>query len=149
MNTASGSNGIPAELSQILKYDAVKMLCSICQQIWKTQQWAQEWKRSVFIPTPRKSNAKECSKYCTIVLISHASKLMLKILQASLQLYMNQEIPDDQAGFKKGRGIRDQTANIHWIIGKTRTLKKKKSKKKKKPTSSTMLKSLCESQQTG
>ena len=112
MNTASGSNGIPAELSQILKYDAVKMLCSICQQIWKTQQWAQEWKRSVFIPTPRKGNAKACSKYCTIVLISHASKLMLKILQASLQLYMNQEIPDDQAGFKKGRGIRDQTANI-------------------------------------
>ena len=149
MNTASGSNGIPAELSQILKYDAVKMLCSICQQIWKTQQWAQEWKRSVFIPTPRKGNAKECSKYCTIVLISHASKLMLKILQASLQLYMNQEIPDDQAGFKKGRGIRDQTANIHWIIGKTRTLKKKNLKKKKKPTSSTMLKSLCESQQTG
>ena len=125
MNTASGSNGIPVELSQILKYDAVKMLCSICQQIWKTQQWAQEWKRSVFNPTPRKGNAKECSKYCTIVLISHASKLMLKILQASLQLYMNQEIPDDQAGFKKGRGIRDQTANIHWIIGKTRTLKKK------------------------
>ena len=111
------------------------MLCSICQQIWKTQQWPQEWKRSVFIPTPKKGNAKECSKYSTIALISHASKVMLKILQASLQQYMNQEIPDVQAGFQKGRGIRDQTANIHWIIEKTRRFKNK-------PTSLTMLKSL-------
>ena len=96
------------------------MLCSICQQIWKTQQWPQEWKRSVFIPTPKKGNAKECSNYQAVVLISHASKVILKILQASLQQYMNRELPDVEAGFRKGRGIRDQIANSHWIIGSTR-----------------------------
>ena len=123
MNTASGSNGIPVELSQILKYDAVKMLCSICQQIWKTQQWPQDWKRSVFIPVPKKGNAKECSNYRTVALISHASKVMLKILQARLQQY-NHEIPDVQAGFRKGRGTRNQIANIHWIIKKARDFQK-------------------------
>ena len=92
------------------------MLQSICQQIWKMQQWPQDWKRSVFIPIPKKGNAKECSKYRTIALISHASKVMLKILQASLQQYMNHELPDVQSGFRKGRGTRDQIANIRWII---------------------------------
>ena len=96
------------ELFQILKADAVKLLHSICQQIWKTQQWPQEWKRSVFIPIPKKGNAKECSNYRTIALISHASQVMLKILQARLQQYVNRELPDVQAGFRKGRGIRDQ-----------------------------------------
>ena len=100
------------------------MLCSICQKIWKTQQWPQDWKRSVFIPTPKKGNAKECSNYHTIALISHASKIMLKILQARLQQYMNQELPDVQAGFKKGRGTRDQIANIHRIIEKARKFQK-------------------------
>ena len=100
------------------------MLHSICQQIWKTQQWPQDWKRSVFIPTPKKGNAKECSNYHTIALISHASKIMLKILQARLQQYMNQELPDVQAGFKKGRGTRDQIANIHRIIEKARKFQK-------------------------
>ena len=118
MNKASGSDEIPVELLQILKYDAVKGLHSICQQIWKTQQWPQDWKRSVFIPIPKKGKVKECSNYCTIALISHASKVMLKILQARLQQYMNQEYPNVQAGFRKGRGTRDQTANIHWIIEK-------------------------------
>ena len=103
-NKASGGDGIPVELFQILKDDAVKVLHSICQQIWKTQQWA---KRSVFIPIPKKGNAKECSSYCTIALISHASKVMLKILQARLQQYMNRELPGVQAGFRKGRGTRD------------------------------------------
>ena len=98
-NKASGGDGIPAELFQILKYDAVKVLQSICQQIWKTQQWPQDWKRSVFVPTPKKGNAKECSNYCTIAFISHASKVMLKILQARLQQYVNHELPDVQAGF--------------------------------------------------
>ena len=102
----------------ILKDDAVKMLHSICQQIWKTQQWPQDWKRSAFIPLPKKINAKQCSNYCTIVLISHASKVMLKILQRRLQWYVNCELPDVQAGFRKGRGTRDQIANIHWILGK-------------------------------
>ena len=111
-------NGIPVELFQILEDDAVKMLHSICQQIWKTQQWPQDWKRSVFIPTPKKGNAKECSNYCTIALISHTSKVTLKILQARLQQYVNCELPDVQAGFRKGRGTRDQIANIHWIIEK-------------------------------
>ena len=106
-NKASGGDGIPAELSQILKDDAVKVLYSICQQIQKTQQWPEDWKRSVFIPIPKKSNAKECSNYCTVALISHASKVMLKILQACLQQYMNSELPDVQAGFRKGRGTRD------------------------------------------
>ena len=99
MNTANGGDGIPAELFEILKDDAVKVLHSICQHIWKTQQWPQDWKRSVFIPIPKKDNAKECSNYCTIALISHASKVMLKILQARLQQYMNRELPDVQAGF--------------------------------------------------
>ena len=113
--------GIPVELFQILKGDAVKVLHSICQQIWKTQQWPQDfWKRSVFIPIPKKGNAKECSDYHTIALISHASKVMLKILHARLQQYVNYEIPDVQAGFRKGRGIRDQIANICWIIKKAR-----------------------------
>ena len=103
MNKASGGDGIPVQLFQILKDDAVKVLHSICQQIWKTQQWPQDWKRSVFIPIPKKGNAKECSNYCTIALISHASKVMLKILQASLQQYVNCEFPDIQAGFRKGR----------------------------------------------
>ena len=89
---------------------------SICQQIWKTQQWPQDWKRSVFIPIPKKGNAKECSNYCTNALLSHASKVMLKILQARLQQYMNNELPDVQAGFRKGRGTRDQIANIRWIM---------------------------------
>ena len=98
----------------------MKVLQSICQQIWKTQQWPQDWKRSVFIPIPKKGNAKECSNYHTIVLISHGSKMMLKILQARPQQYMNHELPDVQAGFRKGRGSRDQTANICWIIEKAR-----------------------------
>ena len=118
MNKASGSDGIPAELFLILKDAAAKVLHSICQQIWKTQQWPQDWKRSVFIPILNKGNDKECSNYCAIVLISHASKVMLKTLQARLQQYMNQELPDIQAGFRKGRGARDQIANIHWIIEK-------------------------------
>ena len=100
------------ELFQILKDDAVKVLYSIGQQIWTIQQWPQDWKRSVFIPIQKKGNAKECSNYCTIVLISHASKVMLKILQARFQQYVNREIPDVQAGFRKGRGTRDQIANI-------------------------------------
>ena len=115
-NKASGGDGIPAELFQILKDDAVKVLHSICQQIWENQQWPQDWKRSVFIPIPKKGNAKECSNYRTITLISHASKVMLKILQARLQQYMNRELPDGQAGFRKGRGTRGQIANICWII---------------------------------
>ena len=117
-NKASGSDGIPAEPFQILKDDAVKVLHSICQQIWKTQQWPQDSKRSVFIPIPKKGNAKECSNYHTIVLISHTCRVMLKILLASLQQSMNRELPDVQAGFRKGRGTRDQIANIHWIIKK-------------------------------
>ena len=111
MNKASGSDGIPVELFQILKGDAVKLLHSICQQIWKIQQWPQDWKRSVFIPIPKKGNVKECSNYCTIALISHASKIMLRILQAWRQ-YVNHELPDVQAGFRKGRGTRDEIANI-------------------------------------
>ena len=124
MNKASGSDGIPVELFQILKDDAVKVLHSICQQICKTQQWPQDWKRSFFIPIPKKGNPKECSKYCRIALISHASKVMLKILQARLQRYMNCEFPDVQAGFRKGRGTRDQASNTHWIIKKARTFQK-------------------------
>ena len=117
-NKGSGGNGIPVELFQILEDDAVKVLHSICQQIWRTQQWPQDWKRLVFIPIPKKGDAKECSNYCTIALISHASKVMLKILQARLQQYVNCELPDIQAGFRKGRGTRDQIANIRWIIKK-------------------------------
>ena len=117
-------NGIPDELFQILKDDAVKVLHSICQQIWKTPQWPQDWKRSDFIPIPKKGNPKQCSNYCTIVLISQVSKVMLKILQARLQQYMNHELPDVQAGFRKVRGTRDQIANIHWIIKKAREFQK-------------------------
>ena len=124
MNKARGSDGIPVELFQILEYDAVQVLHSICQKIWKTQQWPQDWKRSAFIPIPQKGNAKECSNYRTIALISHASKVMLKILQARLQQYMNSELPDVQAGFRKGRGTRDQIANIRWIIEKARVPEK-------------------------
>ena len=109
-NKASGGDGIPVELFQILKDDAVKVLHSICQQIWKTQQCPQDWKRSVFIPIPKKGNEKECPNYCTITLISHTSKVMLRILQDSLEQYMNQEFSDVQAGFRKGRGTRDQVA---------------------------------------
>ena len=116
MNKASGSNGIPAELFKILNNDAVKVLHSICQQIWKTQQWPRDWKRSVSIPIPKKGNAKECSNYCTIALMSHASKVMLKILQAKFQQYINCKLPDVQAGFRKCRGTRGQIANICWII---------------------------------
>ena len=110
---------------QTLKDDAVKVLHSICQQIWKTQQWPQDWKTSVFTPIPKKGNTKECSNYCTIALISHASKVMLKILQARLQQYVNRGLPDVQAGFRKGRGTRDQIANIRWIIKKAREFQKK------------------------
>ena len=113
MNKTSRGDGIPVELFQILKDDAVKMLHSICQQIWKTQQWPQDWKRLVFISIPKKGNAKECSNYCTIAPISHASKVMLKILQARLQLYMNSELPDVRAVFRKGRGTKDQITSIH------------------------------------
>ena len=123
-NKASGGDGIPVELFQILKDVAVKVLHSICQQIWKTQQWLQDWKRPVFIPISKKGNAKEFSNFCTITLISHASKVILKILQARLQQYVNRELPDVQAGFRKGRGTRDQIANICWIIEKARESQK-------------------------
>ena len=124
MNKASGGDGIPVELFQILKDDAVKVLHSICQQIWKTQQRPEDWKRSVFIPIPKKGNAKECSNYQTTPLISHASKIMLKILHARLQQNMNQELPDVQVGFRKSRGTRDLVVNIGWIIKKARELQK-------------------------
>ena len=123
-NKASGGDGILAELLQILKDDAVKLLRSKCQRIWKTQQCAQDWKRSVFIPIPKKGNAKECSNYCTIALISHASKIMFKILQVRLQQYVNQKLPDVQAGFRKGRGTTDQTANIRWITENAKEFQK-------------------------
>ena len=124
-NKASRGDGIPVELFQILKDDAVKVLHSIHQKIWKTQQWPQDWKRSVFIPIPKKDNAKECSNYHTIAFISHASKVMLKILQVRLQQYVKQELPDVQAGFRKGRGTRGQIANICWIIEKAKGFQKK------------------------
>ena len=124
MDKGSGGDEIPAELFQILKDDAVKVLHSKCQQIWKTQQWPQDWKRSVFIPVPKNGNAKECSTYHTVALISHASKVMLKIYQAKLQQYVNQELPDVQDGFRKGRGTRDQIANNRWIIKKAREFQK-------------------------
>ena len=123
-NEASGGDGIPVELFQILKDDTVKMLHSICQEIWKTHQWPQDWKRSVSTPISKKGNAKECSNYHTISLISQTSKVMLKILQARLQQYMNRELPDVQAGFRKGRWTRDQIANIHWIMEKAREFRK-------------------------
>ena len=124
MSKASGHDGIPVEVFQILKDDAVKVLHSICQQIGKTQQWPQDWKRSVFIPIPKKGNAKECSKYHTIALISHASKVMLKILQARLQQYVNHELPDVQAGFRRGRGTRDQIASRKTSISALLTMPK-------------------------
>ena len=123
MNKASGGDGIPVELFQILNDEAVKVLHSICQQIWKTEQRPQDWKSSVFIPIPKKDNAKQCSNYCTIAVISHASKVMLKILQVRLQ-YMNGECPDILAGFRKGRGTRDEIANTHWITEKAREFQK-------------------------
>ena len=123
-NKSSRGDGITVEVFQILKDDVVKVLHSMFQQIWKTQQWPQDWKRSVFIPITKKGNAKECSNYRTIALISHTSKLMLKILQDRLQQYVNRELPDVQAGFRKGRGTRDQIANIHQIIEKAREFQK-------------------------
>ena len=125
MNKVSGGDRSPVELFQILKDDVVKELYPICQQIWKAQQWPQDWKSSVFIPIPEKGNAKECLNYCTIALISHTNKVMLKILQARLQPYVNHELPDVQAGFRKGRGTRDQIANICWIMEKSREFQKK------------------------
>ena len=124
-NKASGGDGIPVELFQILKDDAVKVLHSICQQIWKTQQWSQDWKRAVIIPIPKKGNAKECWNYCKIALISHTSKVILKILQVRLQQYMNHELPDVLGGFRKGRRTSDQNANILWIIEKSKRVPEK------------------------
>ena len=123
-HTASGGDRVPVELFQILKDDAVKVLYSTCQQIWKTQQWPWDWKRSVSIPIPKKGNPKEYLNYHTIALISHASKVMLKLLQARLQQYMNPELSDVQAGFRKARGTKDQIANICWIIEKEREFHK-------------------------
>ena len=123
-NNTSGGDRIPVELFQILKDDSVKVLHSICQQILKNQHWPQDWKRSVFISIPKKGNAKKCSNYCTIALISDASEVMLKILQARLQQYVNHELPDIQSVFREGRGTRDQIANIHWITEKARELQK-------------------------
>ena len=123
-NKASGSDGVPVELFQILKDDTVKVLHSIFQPIWKTQQWPQDWKRSIFIPIPKKGNAKECSNYCTIVLISHASKVMLKILQVRLQQYTNRELPDVQAGFRKGRGPKAEIILPTSVGSKARELQK-------------------------
>ena len=137
MNKASGGYRIPVELFQIVKDDAVKVLRSICQQIWKTQQWPQDWKKSIFIPIPKKGNVKQCSNFRTISLISHASEVMLKILQARLQQYVNQELLDVQAGFRKGRGTRGQIANICWVIDE-----KGNSKKTSTSASLTMLKPL-------
>ena len=124
MNKASGGDGIPVQLFQILKDDVVKVLHSICQEICKIQQWLQYWKSSVFIPIPKKGNAKECSNYHIIAVISHASKVMVKILQARLQKYMSHELPDVQDRFRKGRGTRDQIANIRWTIEKAREFQK-------------------------
>ena len=124
-NKSSGGDGVPAELFQILKDDAVKVLHSICQLIWTTQQWPQDSKRSVFTLKPKNGNAKECSNYHTISLISHASQVLLKVLQRRLQQCMNFELPDVQAGYRKGRGIRDQIANMRWIMEKAREFHKK------------------------
>ena len=124
MNKARGRDGIPVELLQILKDDVVKVLHSVCQQICKTQQWQQDWKRPVFIPIPKKGNAKECSNYHTIYSSHMLVKVMLKILQARLQQYVNHELPDVQPAFRKGRGTRDQIANICWIIEKARVPEK-------------------------
>jgi len=135
MNKASGVDRIPAELFQILKDDAVKVIHSIFQQIWKTQQWPQHWKRTIFIPIPAKSNAKECWNYCTISLIPCARKVMLKSLQARFQQYMNWELPDVKSGFRKERWSRDHIAYIHWII-------ENQENSRKTSASSTMLKPL-------
>ena len=124
MKKASGGDGIPAEVFKIIKDSTFKVLYSICQQIWKTQQQPQNWKSSVFIPIPKKGNAKECSIYCTIAVFSHTSKVMLKILQARLQQYMNHELPDVQAAFRKGREARYQIAIICWIIEEAREFQK-------------------------
>ena len=124
MNKTSGGDGIPVELFQILTDDAVKVLHSICQQIWKTQQWPQDWKRSVFIATPKERQCQRMLKLPHNSLITHASKVMLKMLQCRLQQYMNCELPDVQAGFRKGRGTRDQIANIRWIMEKAREFQK-------------------------
>ena len=124
MNKAGGCDEVPAELFKILKDNAVKVLHSICQQICKAQQWPQDWERSLFITIPKRGNAKEFSNYHTIVLISHAREVMLKIFQAKLQQYVNQELPDVQAEFRNGRGTRDQIATIHWTIKKARKFKK-------------------------
>ena len=124
VNKASEGDGISAELFQILKDDAIKVLHSVCQQIWKAQQWPQDWERSILIPIPKKGSTKEWSNHQTIAFIFHASKVMLKILQVRLQHYMNQELPNVQAGFRKGGGTRDQIANIHWIIEKEREFQK-------------------------
>ena len=123
-NKASGGVGTPFELFQILKDNAVKVLQSLCQQIGKTRQWPQNWKSSVFMPIPKKGNAKECSNYCTIALISHTSKVMVKIFQARLQQYVSHELPDVRSGLRKGRGTGDQIDNIHWIIEKAREFQK-------------------------
>uniref|UniRef100_A0A803STX0 ribonuclease H n=1 Tax=Anolis carolinensis TaxID=28377 RepID=A0A803STX0_ANOCA len=123
-NKAAGDDGIPAELFKILKDDAVKMMHAICQQIWKTQEWPSDWKKSIYIPIPKKGNARECSNFCSVALISHASKVMLKILQGRLQQYMARELPDVQAWFRKGRGTRDQIVNICWIIEEAREFQK-------------------------
>ena len=123
-NKASGGDRTPAELFHFLKDDTVKVLHSICLQIWKTQQWPQDWKRSVFIPIPKKGNTKEHSNYCTIALFSHTIKVIFKILQARLQQYMNSEFPDIQNGFRKCRGTRDQLANICWILEEAREFQK-------------------------
>ncbi|XP_062826556.1 uncharacterized protein LOC134296216, partial [Anolis carolinensis] len=124
-NKAAGDDGIPAELFKILEGDAVKIMHAICQQIWKTQDWPSDWgKKSIYIPIPKKRNAKECSNFRTVALISHASKVMFKILQGRLQQYMEQELPDVQAGFRKSRGRRDQIANIHWIMEEAREFQK-------------------------
>ena len=126
MNKVSRGDGIPIELFPVLKDDAVKVLHSICHHIWKTRQWSQYWKKLVFVPIPKKGNAKECSNYHTIafILLLYTSKVMLKIFQARLQQYMNRELPDVQSGFSKGRGTRYQIANIHWIIEKAREFQK-------------------------
>ena len=120
VNKTSECSGIPVKLFKTLKDDAIKVLHSICQQIWKTQEWPQDWKRSILTLIPKKGSTKECSSHQTVALISHASKIMLKILHAKFRHYVNQEVLDVQAGFKKGRGARDQIANIHWIIEKAR-----------------------------
>ena len=138
-NKASGDDGIPAELFKIPKDDAGKVLYSVYQQIWKSHQWPQNWKRSIFIPVPKKGNTKECSNYLTVAFISHASKVMLNILLARLQQYIKWELLDVQFVFRKGRGARDQIANIHWIIEKAR---EQTNKKKTASVSSTVLKPL-------